>query len=129
MTAGTLGYLAPETLQEADRTKKVDVFAFGLILYELLVGESVFPKDPHIVQMYKLHQNQSRPEIPGWIAPPVASLIELCWSVNPKLRPAFDEVYKSLEDSGFPFFEDVLPHVTRDYASQILAEETYCKVE
>jgi serine/threonine protein kinase len=36
--------MAPEILDGERRTKKVDVFAFGLILYEILVGKSVFPK-------------------------------------------------------------------------------------
>jgi serine/threonine protein kinase len=40
--AGTLGYVASQALEGDEVTKKSDVFAFGLIMYEVLVG--VFPK-------------------------------------------------------------------------------------
>jgi serine/threonine-protein kinase len=36
--AGTLQYAAPELGEEVDWTSRVDVYSFGLILYELLVG-------------------------------------------------------------------------------------------
>jgi serine/threonine protein kinase len=43
--AGTPLYMAPEIiLLGQPPTTKVDVFAFGLILYEILVGRAVFPK-------------------------------------------------------------------------------------
>jgi serine/threonine protein kinase len=41
--ACTFAYAAPETLEDAPPTKKVNIFAFGLILYELLAGEESRP--------------------------------------------------------------------------------------
>jgi hypothetical protein len=44
--AGTVQYAAPEMFEEdATLTRKVDVYSFGLILYELLVGCPVFADD------------------------------------------------------------------------------------
>jgi serine/threonine protein kinase len=117
-------YIAPETLEEAPPTKKVDVFSFGLILYELLVGESVFPKDVNIIRISRLHKNGFRPEIPGSVSPPIRELIESCWSVNPGSRPTFDEIYTKLEEARFGFFNDVLPNVVSNYVSEIRQKET-----
>jgi serine/threonine protein kinase len=120
---GTLGYMAPECLENAAATPKVDVFAFGLILYELLVGESVFPKDASVTQICKLHEKETRPEIPGWISRPIAKLITSCWASNPEKRPTFEEIYEKLEDIFFVFFNDVLPRVITDYVTEIQSQE------
>jgi hypothetical protein len=40
---GTLAYMAPEQLQGSDATPATDIYAFGLILYEMLTGGSPFP--------------------------------------------------------------------------------------
>jgi hypothetical protein len=36
--------MAPEMYDDGDYTNAIDVFSFALILYELIVGETVFPK-------------------------------------------------------------------------------------
>jgi tRNA A-37 threonylcarbamoyl transferase component Bud32 len=116
---GTLCYMAPESLEAAPPTKKVDVFAFGLILYELLVGESVFPKDVNPIRLAKLLTDNIRPEIPKSVAPVISRLIEKCWTTDPNSRPTFDEIYSELEGSWFPFFDNVPPKVLRDYLSEV----------
>jgi serine/threonine protein kinase len=121
--AGTLAYMAPECFQDATPTPKVDVFAFGLILYELLVGESVFQRDATIGQIYKNHANGTRPEIPVWISRPIAELITSCWESDPDSRPTFEKIYENLEGNYFVFFNDVLPKVIIDYVAEIRSQE------
>jgi serine/threonine protein kinase len=125
--AGTVAYMAPECFQDATPTPKIDVFAFGLILYELLVGESVFPKDASVFQMTKLHQEEIpvRPEIPSPIPRAIAGLIRSCWAPNPNLRPTFAEIYEKLEENNFVFFNDVLPKVVIDYVTEIRSQEAF----
>jgi hypothetical protein len=120
--AGTLAYMAPECLSNAVPTPKVDVFAFGLILYELLVGESVFPKGASITEIYELHQNGTRPEIPSWIPRSIAKLITSCWAPNPEMRPTFEKIYEKLKDIYFVFFTDVPPKVILDYEAEVLGQ-------
>jgi serine/threonine protein kinase len=43
---GSVQYAAPELYDDPPYSEKIDVFAFGLILYELVVGRPVF--DPHL---------------------------------------------------------------------------------
>jgi serine/threonine protein kinase len=122
-SVGGLCYMAPESFEEPRPTKQVDVFAFGLVLYELLIGESVFPKEANAAQVYRLHADKKRPEIPAWIVPSLVKLIQKCWSPDPDLRPSFDEVYATLEESGFQFFDDVNTDAMRNYISEVASQE------
>lgn len=64
--AGTPRYMAPELLDARPRfSDKVDVYAFGMTLYQLVTGR--LPMDDlldHLVSRYVTEHNR-RPEIPG----------------------------------------------------------------
>jgi serine/threonine protein kinase len=112
-------YVAPEVLEGGAPSKKADVFAFGLIVYELLTGTSVFPKGATQAQILDLQRAGTRPEIPKTIGRPVAKLIERCWSKNPADRPNFDETYRILEDIWFPLFPDVSADAIEAYIKEM----------
>ncbi|KAI5081402.1 hypothetical protein GOP47_0004585 [Adiantum capillus-veneris] len=44
---GTQGYMAPEYLSEGAVSSKIDVFAFGVVLLEILSGEEAVMRDRH----------------------------------------------------------------------------------
>jgi serine/threonine-protein kinase len=124
---GTSRYMAPESFGDAQPTNKIDVFAFGLILYELLVGESVFPKDASIAEIFRIHEENRRPEIPDCVSESIASLIRDCWSPKPESRPSFEDIYARLEDANFIFFNDVSPEMVHCCLSeQILSMQIRC---
>jgi serine/threonine protein kinase len=50
---GSVQYAAPELYDEPPCSEKIDVFAFGLILYELVVGRPVFDPDSRYEQRDK----------------------------------------------------------------------------
>jgi serine/threonine protein kinase len=58
-------YAAPELFEEESRTEKVDVFSFGLILFEILVGFAVFPKSLIPAEIIRCHKKGERPIIPN----------------------------------------------------------------
>ncbi|KAM1500028.1 hypothetical protein PS1_023077 [Malus domestica] len=72
---GTFGHLAPEYYMHGIMDEKTDVFAFGVILLELISGRK--PGDG---------SNQS---LHGW-AKPILNLGEIERLVDPRLRGAFD---------------------------------------
>jgi serine/threonine protein kinase len=116
---GTAAYMAPEMFDAGRPTKKVDIFAFGLIMYEVLFGQSVFPKDGTMLQIAKLHVKETRPTIPTSIHRSIRRLIEKCWSVNPDERPTFDEILTELDEEWFPFFPDSNPERVRKFISDV----------
>jgi tetratricopeptide (TPR) repeat protein len=71
MLLGSVAYLAPEQAKAEKVTPRTDVYALGVLIYELLTGQHPFPAlDP--VQVIQHHLNQplpplsaTRPGLPG----------------------------------------------------------------
>jgi serine/threonine protein kinase len=114
---GTPAYRAPEMLDLAeDHTEKVDSYAFGLILFEVLMGKPVFdPKTPAHVVAYR-SSVEMRPPIPiGAMHPSLKIVIENCWAVLPRHRPTFDVILEDFERNNYPFYSDVNVADVRNY--------------
>jgi serine/threonine protein kinase len=52
--SGTVNYLAPEQLSNSEFGPSVDIFACGLILYEMLTGHQVYSANNSMAVMYKI---------------------------------------------------------------------------
>ena len=88
--AGTPNYMAPEQLSGKEVTQQSDIYALGLVLYELFTGKRVFEANT-VRDMLKLH-DQSTPTTPSShvknIDPLVEKIILRCLEKDPKKRPA-----------------------------------------
>ncbi len=86
---GTLPYMAPELLQsDDDATIQSDVYAFGVLMYELCYGIHPFLHDNAEETMQAIVQQQQRPpaQLPN-LPPPLKKLIDQCLSLHPAQRP------------------------------------------
>ncbi|XP_058074550.1 uncharacterized protein LOC131223234 isoform X2 [Magnolia sinica] len=96
---GTIPWMAPELLT-ADKssmvTEKVDVYSFGIVMWELLTGEEPYGDMRSEEIIAGIIKGDLRPEIPSWCDPTWRSLMERCWSSDPNLRPSFSEIAKEL---------------------------------
>jgi serine/threonine protein kinase len=102
-------YLAPECY-ENESGPKCDVFSFGLILYELVVGREVFPKEwPQLRVAKMLVFEKFRPKIPRSVPPEVRELITDCWAQDPDDRPSFRGIFKWLKLIDFKVTANVNP--------------------
>ncbi|KAF8393254.1 hypothetical protein HHK36_021495 [Tetracentron sinense] len=94
---GTIPWMAPELLTSKNMvTEKVDVYSFGIVMWELLTGEEPYAglrSEEIIVGIIK---GDLQPEVPSWCDPAWRSLMERCWSSDPDSRPAFTEIAKEL---------------------------------
>ncbi|XP_076927554.1 putative L-type lectin-domain containing receptor kinase S.7 [Bidens hawaiensis] len=54
LTAGTMGYLAPEYLQYGKATDKTDVFSYGVVVLELCCGRRPIEREPEGHKMINL---------------------------------------------------------------------------
>ncbi len=89
---GTPTHMAPEqALGRADRvTPRSDLYALGVIAYEMLAGQPLFSADSEI-GLILMHVNAPvRPlaEVAPTVPAAVASLIEACLAKDPEARPA-----------------------------------------
>jgi serine/threonine-protein kinase len=58
---GKLGYMAPEQLSGRGVTRRTDVFAAGIVLWELLTGERLFARDDDAVTVTRVLMERVRP--------------------------------------------------------------------
>ena len=98
---GTTLYMAPEIHTNCEYTKAIDVYAFAIIVYEIITNQAPFPNCGSYQISCKV-VNGERPEFKYTIPDSYQRLIEKCWSHDPKDRPTFDEIVNDLEkDPGF----------------------------
>jgi serine/threonine protein kinase len=94
-------YVAPECYENIIATEN-DIFSFGLILYEIIVGNPVFPRSMESGPiMGAIVLRHYRPDIPHWVLPTTANLIRDCWADDYLERPSFDEILDRLEEMRF----------------------------
>ncbi|XP_057776726.1 uncharacterized protein LOC130995460 [Salvia miltiorrhiza] len=91
---GTLPWMAPELLNGSTNrvSEKVDVFSFGIVLWEILTGEEPYANMHCGAIIGGIVKNTLRPSIPEWCDPEWRKLMEQCWSADPGTRPSFTEI-------------------------------------
>ena len=115
----TFYYAAPEFYdEEGQYDSKVDVYSFGIILYEIVTGKFAL-RHLNQFQIISYISRGKRPEIPGNVLPFTRSLIERCWSSDPSERPSFTDIYTELVDQDFRIFDDVDSKSAASYARSL----------
>nr|XP_017178642.1 integrin-linked protein kinase 1-like isoform X2 [Malus domestica] len=93
-------YVAPEIYKDEIFTKSVDVYSFGLILYEMVEGLQPFHPKPMEEAAKLMCLEGKRPQLrtksKGY-PPVVKELIEECWNPEPVMRPIFSEIIIRLD--------------------------------
>ena len=89
MLIGTAAYLAPEQVSGGVSDARTDVYAAGLMLFELLTGRQPHTGESPLAVAYK-HVNETVPApsglLPG-LAPALDALVAMATSRDPELRP------------------------------------------
>ncbi|GMP94371.1 hypothetical protein CsSME_00043847 [Camellia sinensis var. sinensis] len=110
--SGTLGYVAPEYLLDGKLTDKSDVYAFGVVLLELLLGrkhvEKLAPAQCQSIVTWAMPQLTDRLKLPDIVDHvirntmdlkhlyQVAAVAVLCVQPEPSYRPLIADVLHSL---------------------------------
>lgn len=95
---GTLPWMAPELLNGSSTkvSEKVDVFSFGIAMWEILTGEEPYANMHCGAIIGGILKNTLRPPVPERCDPEWRILMEQCWSSEPDARPSFTEVTNRL---------------------------------
>ncbi|KAI5515054.1 protein kinase protein [Trichomonas vaginalis G3] len=117
-SAGTPNWMAPELHNDADYGPEVDVYSYGMILYELLTDEIPWKNLDPISVLRKVGVEKQRPRLPQRTDPFLKNLIESCWAEDPKDRPQFKEIYDlfktgkvTFPGTNFPDVQTVLDKI------------------
>jgi serine/threonine-protein kinase len=90
MAAGTPAYMAPEQMEGREVTVRSDVYALGLVLYELFTGAQAF-EGRTAAELLDAKRSRT-PSSPSQLAPGTDPLVERvllrCLSPDPAARPA-----------------------------------------
>eukprot|EP01119_Soliformovum_irregulare_P011227 TRINITY_DN2796_c0_g1_i2.p1 TRINITY_DN2796_c0_g1~~TRINITY_DN2796_c0_g1_i2.p1 ORF type:complete len:694 (-),score=199.01 TRINITY_DN2796_c0_g1_i2:38-2119(-) len=97
---GSPAFMSPEALLGKDLTPGSDVYSFGMILWELITGNSPY-EDLEIESFEQLIQEictkGTREKIPENTPNSLKALIEACWQHSPASRPNFLQIVNQLD--------------------------------
>lgn len=94
---GTYRWMAPEMTKEKPYTRKVDVYSFGIVLWELTTCLLPFQGMTPVQAAYAASEKNLRPPLSSSCPPVLNNLIKKCWSANPARRPEFSYIVSVLE--------------------------------
>ncbi|UZO22816.1 uncharacterized protein OCT59_015165 [Rhizophagus irregularis] len=95
---GVLPYVAPEVLRGGEYTQESDIYAFGIIAYEVCTGLPPYHDIVHdkilaisICQGLRPKSNYKIPQL-------ILDIIKQCWDVDPLKRSKIQELYNLLDN-------------------------------
>ena len=97
MVMGTVGYMAPEQIRGQETDGRADVFALGVILYEMLIGRTPFSGESAVEVMNAIlkedppHLTEANGSTPAVLA----SIVQRCLAKNAERR------FQSASDLAF----------------------------
>lgn len=128
--AGTAAWMAPEVIRSGTYTKGADVWAYGVVLWEMLTGQvcsafvvTVSPRFslrrmqvPYegVEQMaiaYGVGRGKLTLPVPEDCPQVLGGLMNQCWAAKPHDRPSFYQIVSKLRGGGLSNFEVRLNHI------------------
>jgi serine/threonine-protein kinase len=110
MILGTAAYMSPEQARGRTADKRSDIWAFGVVLYEMLTGRRAFEDEDVSMTLSKVLQREPDFDaLPPSVPPRVSQVIRVCLRKDPKQRVSdIRDVRLALEGA----FETAVPQKT-----------------
>jgi eukaryotic-like serine/threonine-protein kinase len=85
---GTVQYMAPEQIEGHEADARTDIFAFGVLLYEMVTGQRAFDMASEASLIGAILMKEPRPirEIDAMLPPPLDQLVRRCIAKAPDER-------------------------------------------
>ena len=95
--AGTVAWMAPEVIRNEPCNEKVDIWSFGVCVWELLTGELPYKNVDSSAIIWGVGSNSLQLPIPSSCPEGVKLLVKQCWSAKPRNRPSFRHILMHLD--------------------------------
>ncbi|CAG8626692.1 3918_t:CDS:2, partial [Paraglomus occultum] len=119
---GVVAYTAPEVLQGQPKSKESDIYAFGIIMWEISSGKPAFYEYDDMISLVLNICEGTRPAVVSDTPDCYIELMKACWTPDPSERPTIEEIIKHLEN--FSKKSDHSPMVNKyEYLSFVKAEK------
>lgn len=107
MSLGTPQYMSPEQITGESATDRADVYALGLLAYDMLTGRSTFEATtPHeLVASHLRDIPTPLAQLRDDVDPELSALIARCLEKDPAKRPSAAEVAQRLKPGGEALLE------------------------
>lgn len=120
-TFGTVTHVPPELLSKGVLTIKADVYAVGVLMWEIFTAEKVFKQLSDSEVILAVVTKKARPVFPSDVPSRYKFLAERCWAEMVELRPSLEVVMNELENlqkSLCPQGQDSEPLLCRVYPTR-----------
>jgi tRNA A-37 threonylcarbamoyl transferase component Bud32 len=84
---GTPLYMPPEQIDGTASDQRADIYAFGCILHQMLVGKPPFVRDS-VNAVLAAHLHEAPPALPATVPGPLAEIVAAMMAKRPEDRPA-----------------------------------------
>ncbi|KAA0151871.1 hypothetical protein FNF27_03254 [Cafeteria roenbergensis] len=94
---GSPAWTAPEIVLNKPYTNKVDVYSFGIMMWQLLTREEPYiGRENNLDLAFDVAEHGLRPKVPDFCPQDYALLMTQCWATDPDARPDFGEIQQRL---------------------------------
>jgi len=77
--------------------KKFDVYSFGMVCYEILIRDLLFPQETSLIKIKKKILKGECPPLSEYCPSKLKALIEECWDPEPTNHPSFASICLALK--------------------------------
>ncbi|GFN89589.1 mitogen-activated protein kinase kinase kinase [Plakobranchus ocellatus] len=95
--AGTVAWMAPEVIRNEMCSEKVDIWSYGVVLWELLTAEVPYKDVDSSAIIWGVGSNSLHLPVPATCPDGFKLLMRQCWSAKPRNRPSFRQILMHLE--------------------------------
>uniref|UniRef100_A0A3B5MBP1 Mitogen-activated protein kinase kinase kinase 12 n=1 Tax=Xiphophorus couchianus TaxID=32473 RepID=A0A3B5MBP1_9TELE len=95
--AGTVAWMAPEVIRNEPVSEKVDIWSFGVVLWEMLTGEIPYKDVDSSAIIWGVGNNSLQLPVPESCPDGFKILLRQCWTCKPRNRPSFRQILLHLD--------------------------------
>ncbi|XP_014669399.1 PREDICTED: mitogen-activated protein kinase kinase kinase 12-like [Priapulus caudatus] len=95
--AGTVAWMAPEIIRNEPCSEKVDIWSFGVVLWELLTCETPYKDVDSSAIIWGVGNNSLHLPVPSTCPDGFKLLMNQCWNGKPRNRPSFKNILIHLD--------------------------------
>uniref|UniRef100_A0A8P4K2Z7 Mitogen-activated protein kinase kinase kinase n=1 Tax=Dicentrarchus labrax TaxID=13489 RepID=A0A8P4K2Z7_DICLA len=95
--AGTVAWMAPEVIRNEPVSEKVDIWSFGVVLWEMLTGEIPYKDVDSSAIIWGVGNNSLQLPVPESCPDGFKILLRQCWNCKPRNRPSFRQILLHLD--------------------------------